>query len=124
VSGYVALCLSLPGAVVTWFVTGFPDPGKADGSHAVPLKPALSGQDKLTVAGDLAMAGNMAGATHAPISCDNSGLGWRTFKEAACPRRRLVAALPLPPARLLRGSRIGRQTRREYSGSRRGGNGS
>jgi hypothetical protein len=25
VSGYVALCLLLPGVVVTWFVTGFPD---------------------------------------------------------------------------------------------------
>jgi hypothetical protein len=37
VSGYVALCLSLPGTVVTWFVTGFPDPGKVGCSHAVRL---------------------------------------------------------------------------------------
>jgi hypothetical protein len=28
------------------------------------------GQGKLTVAGDLAMAGNMAGTIHAPVSCD------------------------------------------------------
>jgi hypothetical protein len=35
--GNVALCLSLPGTVVTWFVTGFPDPGKVGSSHAVRL---------------------------------------------------------------------------------------
>ena len=40
-SGYIALCLSLPGTVVTWFVTGFPDPGKVGGSHAVPLTVSL-----------------------------------------------------------------------------------
>ena len=64
-SGYVALRRSLPGTVVTWFVTGFPDPGKVGGSHAVPLKPALSGKTSLRRRGDLAMAGNMAGVIHA-----------------------------------------------------------
>jgi hypothetical protein len=60
VSEAVALRLLLPGVVVTWFVTGFPDPGKADGSRAVPLGPALR-RDNLTVAGrgESAQAGNM-----------------------------------------------------------------
>jgi hypothetical protein len=92
VSEQVALRLALPGVVVTWFVTGFPDPGKVGGSHAVPLKPCSLWQDKLTVAGDWAMAGNMAGAIHAPISYDDSGLGWRIVKEAPCLGRRLAAA--------------------------------
>jgi hypothetical protein len=47
VSGSVALCLSLPGVVVTWIVTGFTNPGKVDGSHPVLLKPALSGRTGL-----------------------------------------------------------------------------
>jgi hypothetical protein len=37
VSDRVAFRLLLLGVVVTWFVTGFPDPGKVDDSHAVPL---------------------------------------------------------------------------------------
>ena len=36
-SDRVAFRLLPPGVVVTWFVTGFPDPGKVDDSHAVPL---------------------------------------------------------------------------------------
>ena len=56
----VALRLVLPGVVVTWFVTGFPDPGKVDGSHAMPLEPALSGMTSLRWRGDSAKAGNRA----------------------------------------------------------------
>ena len=66
-SEQVALRLVLPGVVVTWFVTGFPDPGRS----AVHMPTALACsllQDELKVAGDLAMAGTI----HAPISCDNS----------------------------------------------------
>jgi hypothetical protein len=37
----VALRPVLPGGVVTWFVTGFPDLRKADGPNAIPLYPAL-----------------------------------------------------------------------------------
>ena len=51
----VAPRLVLPGVVVTWFVTDFPDPGKADGSHPAPLEPALR-QGKLTMAGRVGKA--------------------------------------------------------------------
>ena len=37
----VALRLVLHGVVVTWFVTGSSDFGKADGAHAMPLEPIL-----------------------------------------------------------------------------------
>jgi hypothetical protein len=47
VSENVALRLVLPGVVVTWFVTGLPDLGKADGLRAVPLETALSGRTSL-----------------------------------------------------------------------------
>ena len=86
-SGYVALCLSLPGTVVTWFVTGFPDPGKVGRSHAVPLKPALSGKTSLRWRVIWRWLAIWQARYMPPISCDNSGLGWRTVKEAACPRR-------------------------------------
>ncbi len=46
----VAARLVLSGVVVTWFVTGFPDPGTFDGLPAVPLEPAL-GQHKPRMAG-------------------------------------------------------------------------
>ena len=57
-------------------VTGFPDPGKADELFTCRCRLSLLslGKYKRTVAGDLAMAGNMAGERHAPTSCDNSGL--------------------------------------------------
>jgi hypothetical protein len=42
VSECVAPRLVLPGVVVTWFVTGFPDLGKADGSCPVSTRPADS----------------------------------------------------------------------------------
>ena len=57
----VALRLVLPGVVVTWFVTGFPDPGKVGGSHPVLLEPALSGKKSLRWRGGSVKAGNMAG---------------------------------------------------------------
>lgn len=43
---YVASRLVLPGVVVTWFVTGLPDPGKGGGSHPLLLEPALSGKTR------------------------------------------------------------------------------
>ena len=43
----VALRLVLPGVVVTWFVTGFLDPGKVDGPHPALLEACLSGKASL-----------------------------------------------------------------------------
>jgi hypothetical protein len=48
VSDRVAFRLLLPGVVVTWFVTGFPDPGKVDDSRAVPLAATLFAHDPAT----------------------------------------------------------------------------
>ena len=42
VSERVALRPVLPGVVVTWFVTGFPHPGKVEGSHPMPPLSLLS----------------------------------------------------------------------------------
>ena len=64
-SDCVVLRPTLPGAVVTWFVTDFPDPGKVDGSHAVPER-ALR-QDKLTVAGRVGNGLQHAGTVQAVI---------------------------------------------------------
>ena len=46
-SGYVALCLRLPGVVVTWFVTGFPNPGEVGDSHPLLLRSLLSVKARL-----------------------------------------------------------------------------
>jgi hypothetical protein len=59
----VALRPVLPGLVVTWFVTGFPDPGKVADPHPV-LFERLSllslGKTSLRWRGESAKAGNMA----------------------------------------------------------------
>jgi hypothetical protein len=51
VSECVALRLVSPGVVVTWFVTGFLDPGKVDGPHPALLEACPLRRDKLTMAG-------------------------------------------------------------------------
>ena len=57
----VALRLLLPGVVVTWIVTGFPDLGRSTVRHAVLLEPALSGMTSLLWQGESAKTGNMTG---------------------------------------------------------------
>jgi hypothetical protein len=67
VSERVAFRLVLPGVVVTWFVTGFPDPGKAGGSHAVPLEPVLASKTSLRWRGESSKDGNMQARFHAAV---------------------------------------------------------
>ena len=68
VSGCVALCLPLPGVVVTWFVTGFPDPGKVGGSHPVLLESALR-HEKLTMTERLGKTDNVGGMIPSAVPC-------------------------------------------------------
>ena len=48
----VALRLVLPGVVVTWIVTGFPDTWEGRRSASALLEACSLQQDKLTVAGE------------------------------------------------------------------------
>lgn len=94
VSERVALRLVLPGVVVTWFVTGFLDPGKVDGQHPVLLEPAL--WPRQAYDGGSAKAGNVAGTIPSAVSCGGPvtpGLAEEGQLRSNLPRRRLVAAL-------------------------------
>jgi hypothetical protein len=74
VSERVALRLVLPGVVVTWFVTGFPDLERAGGSHPVLPQPAHR-QEKLTMAGRVSEGlHNMAGTIPSAVSCGQGAL--------------------------------------------------